>query len=328
LNLTLLTGPVTAAIYVYPSHLHELTNVKKSDLAILVLLGAIWGASFLFMRMGADQFGSMALAGMRAIGAAICSVPLLFSRERRAELRANWWPVTLIGLSNSALPFVLFSYAAQSLPAGLSAIFDAIAPLLVAASGWLWLGEKLSASRASGLLIGLIGVVWLIGGNLRFGHPGAPVGWAMAACVGANVCYTFGAHYSQRRMRTVTPLTVAIGSQFASAAMLLPFTVWLWPARMPDAHAWIAMVGLAAVCTSLAYVLFYRLLAHTGSAPAMAVLYLIPVFGVIWGAAFLGESVTLAMAGGCLVILLGVALTTGMLRPRDVTKPWGAVEKA
>jgi drug/metabolite transporter (DMT)-like permease len=302
--------------------------MKKSDIAVLLLLGALWGASFLFMRMGANQFGGMALAGMRAIGAALCSLPLLTSRERLAELRANWWPVTLIGLSNSALPFVLFSYAAESLPAGLSAIFDAIAPLLVAASGWLWLGEKLNASRASGLVIGLVGVVWLIGGSMGFGHGGAPVGWAMAACVGANVCYTFGAHYSQRRMRTVTPLTVAIGSQFASALMLLPFTIWMWPAKMPDMHAWLAMLGLAAGCTSLAYVLFYRLLAHVGSARAMAVLYLIPVFGVIWGAMFLKEAITLAMAGGCVVILLGVALTTGMLRTRDVTKSWGAVEKA
>jgi drug/metabolite transporter (DMT)-like permease len=302
--------------------------MKKSDLAILVLLGALWGASFLFMRMGAGQFGGMALAGMRAVGAALCSLPLLASRERRAELRANWWPVTLIGLSNSALPFVLFSYAAQSLPAGLSSIFDAIAPLLVAASGWLWLGEKLNASRASGLVIGLIGVVWLIGGSMGFGHGSVSIDWAMAACVGANICYTFGTHYSHRRMQTVTPLTVAIGSQFAAAIMLLPFTVWLWPAKMPTAGAWIAMLGLAAGCTSLAYMLFYRLLAHVGSSRAMAVLYLIPVFGVIWGALFLREAVTLAMAGGCVVILLGVALTTGMLRLRGVTRAWGVTEKA
>jgi drug/metabolite transporter (DMT)-like permease len=302
--------------------------MKKSDLVVLLSLGALWGASFLFMRMGAGQFGSLALAGMRAIGAAICSIPLLSSRERLAELRANWWPVTLIGLSNSALPFVLFSYAAQSLPSGLSAIFDAIAPLLVAASGWLWLGEKLNPSRACGLVVGLIGVVWLIGGSMGFGHGGATVGWAMAACVGANVCYTFGAHYSHRRMQTMTPLTVAIGSQFAAAIMLLPFTIWMWPAKMPDARAWIAMFGLAAGCTSLAYILFYRLLAHVGSSRAMAVLYLIPVFGVIWGAMFLRETVTLAMAGGCLVILLGVAMTTGMVKLRGVTKQGVAVEKA
>lgn len=290
--------------------------MKKSDLAALLLLGALWGASFLFMRMGAAQFGSMALAGMRAIGAAICSIPLLLSRERLAELRANWRSITLIGLANSALPFVLFSYAAQSLPAGLSAIFDAIAPLLVAASGWLWLNERLDVAQASGLVIGLTGVVWLIGGSMGFGHGGAAIGWAMAACVGANICYTFGAHYSHRRVQSVSPLTVAIGSQVASAVMLLPFTVWLWPARMPSLQAWVAMFGLAAACTSLAYVLFYRLLARIGSTRSMAVLYLIPVFGVAWGAMFLHETVTLAMAGGCSVILVGVALTTGMLKPR------------
>lgn len=303
--------------------------MKKSDVAALLLLGALWGASFLFMRMGAAQFGSMALAGMRAIGAAICSIPLLMSRERLVELRANWRSVTLIGLSNSALPFVLFSYAAQSLPSGLSAIFDAIAPLLVAASGWLWLGERLNATQASGLVIGMTGVVWLIGGSMGFGHGGAAVGWAMAACVGANVCYTFGAHYSHRRVQRVSPLTIAIGSQVAAAIMLLPFTVWLWPATSPSVQAWVAMFGLASACTSLAYVLFYRLLARIGSTRSMAVLYLIPVFGVVWGAMFLRESITVAMAGGCAVILLGVALTTGMVKLRPAAPaPLDAVEKA
>jgi drug/metabolite transporter (DMT)-like permease len=290
--------------------------MKKSDLAALLLLGALWGASFLFMRMGADQFGPMALAGMRAIGAALCSLPLLASRERRAVMRRHARDIAIVGMANSALPFVLFSYAAGSLPAGVSAISDAIAPLLVALSGWLWLGEKLDATRASGLLVGFTGVVWLVAGSVGFGGASGGSGWAMAACVGANFCYTFGAHYGQRRLRGVAPLAVATGSQLASAVALLPFTVWLWPAAMPGAQAWAAMFGLAAACTSLAYVLFYRLMARIGSARTLAVLYLIPVFGVLWGLVFLHEPVTWAMAGGCVVILAGVALTTGMIRPR------------
>jgi drug/metabolite transporter (DMT)-like permease len=116
----------------------------------------------------------------------------------------------------------------------------------------------------------------------------------------------------------------------AAAVMLLPFSFWLWPAHSPSLRAWIAAIGLAAVCTSLAYVLFYGLLARIGSAKSMAVLYLIPVFGVLWGAMFLHETITLPMGGGCVVILLGVALTTGMLHPKaaaaaDAT---AAVEKA
>lgn len=301
--------------------------MKKSDLAALLLLGALWGASFLFMRMGADQFGGMALAGLRALGAALCSLPLLASRERLAEMRAHWRPIAVVGMSNSALPFVLFSYAAQSLPAGVSAISDAIAPLLVALSGWLWLGEKLDATRASGLLVGFTGVVWLIAGSTGLGGHGGSA-WAMAACVGANVCYTFGAHYSQRRLRGVTPLAVATGSQLAAALALLPLTVWLWPPKMPGVTAWLAMFGLAAACTSLAYVLFYRLMARIGSTRTLAVLYLIPVFGVLWGLMFLGEPITLSMAGGCVVILLGVALTTGMIRPRTTTPSAPAPEQA
>ncbi|WP_049623109.1 DMT family transporter [Frateuria defendens] len=290
--------------------------MKKTDIAALLWLGALWGASFLFMRMGADQFGGMALAGLRAIGATICSLPLLVSRQRLAEMRAHWRAIAIVGLANSALPFVLFSYAAQNLPAGVSAISDAIAPLLVAASGWLWLGERLGASRACGLVIGLAGVAWLVAGTVGFGHGGHASGWAMAACVGANVCYTFGAHYNQRRLHGVAPLTVATGSQLAAAFVLLPFTVWLWPAKTPGTGAWLALFGLATACTSLAYVLFYRLMARIGATRSMVVLYLIPVFGVLWGLAFLGEPVTLAMAGGCIVILLGVALATGLLGRR------------
>jgi len=291
--------------------------MKTSDIVALLLLGAIWGASFLFMRMGADEFGGMALAGMRAIGAAICSIPLL-TRTRLVEMRTHWRDIAIVGIANSALPFVLFSYAAKSLPAGVSAISDAIAPLLVALSGWMLLGEKLSATQASGLLIGFTGVVWLVLGTVGFNGGAHATGWAMAACLGANVCYTFGAQYSHRRLRSgVTPLSVATGSQLAAALLLLPFTLWTWPAHTPGWMSWLAVLGLAAVCTSLAYVLFYGLMARVGASRSMVVMFLIPVFGVVWGLLFLHEPVTLAMAGGCVVILLGVALTTGLVRPRN-----------
>lgn len=289
--------------------------MRRSDLAALLLLGALWGGSFLFMRMGAGAFGSMPLAGLRALGAAACFLPLLAMPARRAELRTHAWPIGVVGVSNAALPYVLFSLAARSLPAGLSAIFDAITPLLVAGSGWLWLGQKLGVARLAGLLIGLAGVLWLIGGTLAGPGPGvAGSGWAMAACLGAVACYAFTAHYTERRLPAVSPLTAAAGGQFVSALLLAPTTLWLWPAAAPDARAWVAMAGLAVLCTALAYVLFFRLIARLGAARTMVVLYLIPAFAVLWGALFLAEPVTPAMLGGCAVILLGVALTTGLPR--------------
>ena len=286
--------------------------------AALVLLGALWGASFLFMRMGADAFGAMALAGMRALIGGACFLPLFMAPERRAEWRAHWKPILLVGITNSALPFVLFSLAAKVLPAGLSSIFDAITPLLVAASGWLWLSEKLSAQSVAGLLLGLIGVVWLVGDSAFAGSYGANAVWAMAACIGATVCYAFSVHYSHRRLRHVSPLTAAASSQIVAAAVLLPTTIWLWPAVTPTAAAWGAMIGLAVACTSVAYVLFFHLIAQIGTTRTMTVLYLIPAFGVLWGWWFLREAVTPGMISGCMVILAGVALTLGPVRTKTM----------
>ncbi|MEI7036648.1 DMT family transporter [Fulvimonas yonginensis] len=294
--------------------------MKRSDLGALLLLGALWGGSFLFMRMGAQDFGGFALAGLRALGAALCFLPLLASADRRAELRRHAVPITVVGVSNAALPYALFSLAARSLPAGLSAIFDALTPLLVAASGWLWLGEKLDRPRLAGLLVGLAGVLWLIGGSGSPGHAGAGSGWAIAACLGAVACYAFTAHYSERYLPVVSPLTAAAGGQFVSALLLAPTTLWLWPAHAPGVRAWLALTGLAVLCTAVAYVLFFRLIGRIGAARTMVVLYLIPAFAVLWGALFLREPVTLAMAGGCAVILLGVALTTGLLPVRTAAR--------
>jgi drug/metabolite transporter (DMT)-like permease len=301
--------------------------MKRSDVGVLLLLGALWGASFLFMRMGADAFGTMALAGLRAIGAALCFLPLLASRHHMAEWRAHWRPIALFGLTNSALPYVLFSFAAKSLPAGLSSIFDAITPLLIAASGWLWLNQKLDAPRIWGLLIGLAGVIWLVGDTAGLGHGGAATGWAMAACVGATVCYAFSVHYSQHYLRHVSAMTSTAGSQVAAAVFLTPSTIWLWPAKMPGLQAWLATAGLAIACTAVAYLLFFRLIARVGTAPTMTVLYLIPAFGVLWGCMFLGEAFTPVMAAGCAVILLGTALTTGLIRFRTAAVAEAAIEE-
>ena len=134
-------------------------------------------------------------------------------------------------------------------------------------------------------------------------------------------CYAFTAHYAERHLPAVSPLTAAAGGQFVSALLLAPTTLLTWPARPPGLHSWIALAGLALACTAVAYVMFFRLIGRIGAARTMVVLYLIPAFAMLWGALFLGETVTLAMLGGCAVILLGVALTTGLWRPRTVARP-------
>jgi drug/metabolite transporter (DMT)-like permease len=290
--------------------------MKRSDLAILISLAALWGASYLFIRMGAGQFGALSLAGVRAAGAALVLVPVLAWRGGLREMRVHWKPIALVGITNSALPFVLFSYAALTIPAGLSSMFTAAMPLFTAVIAWLWLREKLTAMRVAGLAAGFAGVLWLVWdkAGLHAGADGTSTALAIAACLSATLLYGFSANFSKRCLGNVAPMAVATGSQIVSAVVLAIPAVCLWPAMNPTPHAWGALAALAIACTALAYVLFFRLIANVGPARAMTALFLIPAFGVLWGALFLGEAFTPAMAFGCGVILAGTALTTGAIR--------------
>ncbi|NUR23752.1 DMT family transporter [Frateuria sp.] len=297
--------------------------MKKIDYAVLLSLGALWGGSFLFMRMGAGAFGALPLAGLRAIGAALCFLPLLASRKRLAEWRAHWRPIAVVGMTNSALPFLLFTFATRSLPAGLASIIDGMTPMFAALVGWLWLGQRLDAWRGAGLVAGFAGIVWLAEGSLALG-PGA--GLALLACVAATVLYGYVVHYTHLRLAGVTPLVVTVGSHMVAALVLLPTTLLAWPTQPPPLQAWLAAAGLAVLCTALAYVLFFWVLARVGAVRIMVIPYLIPAFGVLWGALLLHEPVTARMLVGCAVILLGTALTTGLVGARRRTRRLAAGE--
>ena len=286
--------------------------MKSSDLAELVALAALWGASFLFMRMGAAEFGPVALAAVRVIGATLFLLPLLKLRGQMAALRQHWKSLFIVGAMNSAIPFLCFSYAALSITAGLSSIFNAATPLFGAVIAWLWLKDRLTPSRIVGLAIGFAGVLWLAWDKASF-KPGGS-GWAIVACLTATLCYGISASYTKKRLTGVPPLAVATGSQLSAALVLvLPAIVW-WPQAMPSHTAWIAAALLALACTGIAYVLYFRLIAHIGPANAIAVTFLIPVFAVVWGWLFLGEGLTPQMVIGCAVILIGTGLTTGVLK--------------
>ncbi|MEW6704744.1 MAG: DMT family transporter [Pseudomonadota bacterium] len=290
--------------------------MKQRDITELVTLAAIWGASFLFMRLGAGEFGPVALAMVRVVGASLFLMPLLAMRGEWPALKAHWKPIFFVGLTNSAIPFLCFSYAALSITAGLSSIFNATTPLWGALIAWLWLKDKLNGWRVLGLAIGFAGVLGLAWEKASF-KPGAEsTGWAVLAVLGATLLYGFSASFTKKRLTGVPPMALAAGSQLSSALALLLPGLWLWPQQMPGATAWTAALGLALLCTGAAYVLFFRLIAHIGPANAISVTFLIPAFAVLWGAVFLGERITPAMVVGCAVILCGTALATGVLKPR------------
>ena len=291
--------------------------MKTNDLAELVALAAIWGASFLFMRLGAHEFGPVALGAVRVAGAALVLMPLLHWRGQMGELRRHWRAIVVVGATNSALPFLFFSYAALAISAGLSSIFNASAPLWGALVAWCWLRDRPTLPRTLGLAIGFAGVVGLAWEKASF-KPGGS-GWAIVACLAAALCYGFSANFTRKRLQGVAPMAVAAGSQFAAALLLALPALWWWPATAPSARAWLMVALLAVLCTGLAYLLYFRLIAHVGADNAIAVTFLIPAFAVLWGWLFLAEALTPAMAIGCAVILLGTALATGVLAPRWLT---------
>lgn len=290
--------------------------MRPRDTAELLLLAAIWGASFLFMRMAAPEFGAVALVAVRVGLAAAVLLPLLAWQGQLGALRRHAVPIAVVGLLNSALPFVLFTLAALAINAGLSSIFNATTPLWTALVAWAWLHDRPTPARAVGLALGFGGVLALAAGkaSLQPGEHGISPALAIAACVGAALCYGVAANFAKRYLGGVPPMALAAGSQLSATLFLIGPALWFWPATMPSASAWAVAVLLAVVCSGVAYVLYFRLIAHIGPAGASSVTFLIPLFAVAWGWAVLDEAPTWGMAAGGAVILLGTAIATGLVR--------------
>lgn len=280
------------------------------------LLGALWGASFLFMRIGLVEFGVLPTAATRVVVAALVLLPLVWARGHAAQLRQHWRAVCLIGVLNAGVPFALFSFALLSISTGLSAILNATVPLFGALVAWLWLNDRPGPSRVVGLAIGFAGVAMLAWNEASFrpSASGIAPAWAVLACLVAALCYGTAANAAKRFLTGLPSLVTAAGSQIGATAVLAPFALWSWPAQMPSGRAWSALIALGVLCTGVAYVLYFRLIERAGPARAVTVTFLVPVFAVIYGLLFLGETVTPWMLLCAGVIVLGTALSTGLVR--------------
>lgn len=286
--------------------------------AELLTLAALWGASFLFMRVAVPQFGPVMVTELRVLLASLALAPLLWLSGHGPALRRHARPLVVVGVVNSALPFALYSYALLWVSTGLAAIFNATAPLWGALIAWIWLGERQSPSRVLGLVLGFAGVVWLAWdqAGLRAGAGWGQAAWAVVACLVSTLCYGFSVNFTKRHLGHAPPMAVAAGSQMVAGVTLALPAAATWPATSPSAGAWAAVAVLGLACTGLAYVLYFRLIASVGPSKALAVGYLIPLFALAWGWLFLGEGVTPVMVGAGSVILLGTALATGLIGSR------------
>lgn len=291
-------------------------NQRPAWLPEFVLLAAIWGASFMFIRFGAIEFGPLATAGIRVTIASICLLPLVLYQGQGRDLAKHWKDLLVVGVLNSAIPFVCFSYALLAITTGLSSILNATTPLFGALVAWLWLKDKPNASRISGLVIGFIGVALLAWDKASFkpDASGMAPGLGVLACLLATLCYGLAASYTKRFMTQVPSLVSATGSQLSAAIVLLPLALLYWPDHAVSTKAWAAVTVLGVVCTGFAYVLYFRLIARAGPSRALAVTFCIPVFAVAYGVVLLGETVTTGMLLCGLVIVAGTALSTGLVK--------------
>ncbi|MEZ9552482.1 DMT family transporter [Vibrio breoganii] len=274
----------------------------------LICLAAIWGGSFLFMRISANALGPAYLIEARVLFAAVSLLAVAWYMKKRLDFTAHTRHFFIIGLLNTALPFLLFAYAAQTLPASILSILNSTAAIWGAAIAIVWSRSLPTLRVIVGLISGVIGVYILVGLDnalLPAGSGAAMIAGVMAAC-----CYGIASNYAKNAPK-ISSFDNAHGSMWAACLIVLPLLPFMPIREMPDVQISISVILLGVVCTGLAYLLYFRLIEDLGPPSALSVTFLIPLFGILWGYLFLGEQVGWNTALGALFVIGGTMLVTG-----------------
>jgi drug/metabolite transporter (DMT)-like permease len=284
--------------------------MSRRHLAMLVVLGATWGASFMFIKVGDRELQPITLVGFRMALGALTLVPIVLvsvgARRTLRELRVSAWPLIVTGLVNSAIPILSITWAETRIDSGLTAIIQASAPLFTALLAVRFShNERVTGSRLVGLAVGFAGVALLVGGQ--------PSGDIVAglAVVFSAVCYAAAALYTAKRLSGVSPLVTSLGALTAATLATLPVGLFRLPDHVTGWKVTASVLTLGIAGTGLAYILYYALIAGAGASRAILITYLVPAFAVVYGALLLGEPVTGLVIGGLVLVLTGIALGTG-----------------
>jgi drug/metabolite transporter (DMT)-like permease len=284
--------------------------VKAADYARLALLAALWGGAFVFLRVVAPVLGPAWTAEFRVLLGGLALLAWFRLTGFDAELRRHARFYLLIGTVNIAVPFALYSYAAMHAPASLLSIVNATAPIFGLAWSALFRDERVTLRKATGLVLGIAGVALIV--RPPAGEPAAQLGWALAAALGACCAYGITGVLMKRFASGASPRGMAAGNQLAAALVLLPLLPILPPLAAPTPLVLANLVALALLASGVAFLLYFRLIADIGATRALTVTYLIPLFGVLWGWLFLGETLPAAvLAGGALIVAGTVLVTRG-----------------
>ena len=290
--------------------------MNTANMLRLVLLAAIWGSSFLFMRIAAPVLGPAVLIEYRVGFAAVFLAIVGIILKKRLDLRENWKHYLVLGLLNSALPFLLFAFAARTLSASVLSVLNATAPMWGAIIGALWSRQAISGRSALGLLLGTAGVALLVGFDQVTSRPGA--GIAIAAALIAAVSYSVASAYA-KTAKSVEPFANAHGSMWAATLLVIPVLPFFPAPAEPTIGIMGAALALGILCSGIAYILYFKLIQDVGPTSALTVTFLNPLFGILWGALFLGEVVGWHTILGAAIVITGTALVTGF-RPAFLSR--------
>jgi drug/metabolite transporter (DMT)-like permease len=294
-------------------HTSDCSPLSIKDLINLGLLAAIWGASFIAMRVAVPEVGALLSANLRISLAAFAL--LLFVRYNKIPLhwQRNLKPYATAGFFGAVLPFILFAYAAHHLPAALSALFNATCPLFGALFSAVWLAERFSLRKLTGLLLGVAGVWLLVGAGTFLRNQ--PTLLSICACLAGAACFAISGVVVKRYTCTrrplndrIEPMAMATGAMVAASVMILPTMAFSLPSHMPSPQALGLVVALALFPSALAQIIFIPLVARIGPTRAMSVSFLIPLFSILWGFIFLQETIGLSCVLGGLTVLTATGL--------------------
>lgn len=288
--------------------------MSAANLCRLLLLGALWGGSHMLTRIAVPQLGPAALIMLRLLlGALTLSVLLRVVRKAPAAPGERHYAYLLVlGFLNCALPFLLIAHAAQTLTASLMAILNATAPIWGALITALLMRRLPGKAVCLGLALGMFGVALIVGLDPELAAAGH--GLAVAEMLAATFCYGLASNLIRRAPVGMDATRLAGGSMWLALPGVLPLLAVSPPMQLPSPAVAVAVLALGVLCTGVAYILYFRLVEETGATSALTVTFLIPLFGVLWGHLFLDEVLALKTLLGALIVLLGTALSTGVLR--------------
>ena len=281
--------------------------MHRREVVLLLTLASIWGASFLFIKLGVDEVEpAVVVLGRLVVGVAVL-VPVVLLRGAIPDMRAMWVPCVVLGALNNAVPYWLIAFAETRIDSGLAAVIQAAAPILtVVLATRIDPSQRVRGLRLVGVAVGFVGVALLVGVQ-----EGSQLVGALAV-LGTATCYAVSVLYAGRTVRSFPPLEVAIGQLGVGMLLALPFGLAQLPSEAPPAKAVAAIVALGALSTGVAYLLYFTLIARAGASRAILVTYLVPAFALVYGSVLLDEPVTVSALAGLVLILGGTALGTGM----------------